>query len=593
MGRHAFICGIAVVLAAVLVSVPVAEAKGKKPRVCKKGQITVVLKGRTFKVVKKAPKRGRVVCVKRARPPASKAKAVAAAGRLLRSKPLRPKYLRKLERRPGIRRLRRLLPRLGALVEGRAPVARASRETYTSRDDISDKFGGGVKAETTIKLEAADADEVGGYGEGEGEISVSKGGEAAAMRKGFGDGGFAKRCPDAQGRVAASVKWKKSEGGSSKIGGVDIRGDLSMSFETKIEGRVGDDGRLKDFTYKGTAATEVKGHGPDGRYVVKVYRLAFSGGPIGRDFNFEGPDAARWWQSRDARGWGPRGDNLDAGELKHLRALWTLADGLSIINGKARLLEAEKAWFDRAECVEVRFNPASGRAAPGGTVEGDAAAYSKLDGAHIAGSAITLTTCPNSHGTVSPTSGSSSLHFTLTDSGHDWGRGRFGCVAGESVSRRGRGIGSVSYTVPNPRVPLFDIKVDFTATYNCGGGATVTMDRYTLTGSVNRRDPDNEGGAVGDGTVSGTYQQVNSNGCTGFDTTTVTKERVNLDAAYTDSGPPEFAVSWYPPNAGRWAGFVTRTKEGRVTETWQEQVGDGTVSYKRIVTISNLRSSED
>lgn len=581
-------------MAAILPGQP---AAAKESRACKPGQAMLVVKDRTFDVVARQPKRGRVVCLQRARPPATRVAARLAARRLLSAEALRPRYAGRLERGPAMRRLRPLLPRLAMLVEqplSRARAAQAaSRPTETITQDISGQLPGGVKGELTTTTEAAAADETGMYVEGDGEISLSKGGESAAMRRGYGAGGFAKRCPDAQGRVEATVKFRRSQGGSSRLGGAGsaIAADIGLEFEAKLVGRVGSDGRLRDFTYRGIATATARGAGPDGRSLSRVYRLVFSGGPIARDFDFRNAAGLDTWQrSRDARGWGPRGENLDASELKLVRSLWTLSDSLTIIDGLDRLLAAEKGWYDRAECVELRFDPAGGETSTGGTVEGSVAAHSTAGGGPLAGASITLRTCRP--GQVTPTSGSSSLRFTLSDLGREWTKEvGGGCLTGETVSRRGRGVGSVVFDLaPPPPVPLFDVTVRYREVFQCGD-VTITTDDYTLKGSLSQRDPADATASIGTGTVSGTYQQVNTNGCTPFDTTTVTDERVELRASYASSGPPDVGFGWVAPNVVRWAGFVDRARQETTTQTGE---GDGGMRrFEREITITNLRPSED
>ena len=436
------------VLAFALLAVPAQAAEGAaKQRTCRAGEETAILKGRQLVVVDRAPRKARRVCLRRPRTGLAGSAPRAAAERVLNSPLLRSKRLKRAERSRAFRRLKRHLRRFEARVTApaasvaRAPSARASRQTQTSTTNIGDVFNGkvaGGKAELRTRDEAPDADETGRYVEADGEISIGDGKTRVAKRQVYGTGGFADRCPSAAGRVSGTIKFKLGEGLSSRAGGKSVGGDWSLSFESKLEGTVGDDGRLRELSYTGTAAAELRGTGDDGRFVSRVYRLAYSGGPVAR----AGDLSADWVRGWQTRAWGPRGDVVDTQqELDLVVGLRDLAHIFTAVLGREQLLKAEKHWYDAAECVELRFTPATGEIQPGGSLDATAAAHSRLDGSQITGDAVTLTSC--GPGAVSPAAGTSSLGFTLTESGGG------ACVSGESVSRRGRGTGSASFTVPD------------------------------------------------------------------------------------------------------------------------------------------------
>jgi hypothetical protein len=448
-------------LAALVCIEPAAAAK---PRPCKPGQQTAVVKGRQLVVVKRAPRTGRRVCLRRPRLALSRAGTRPPAKRLVGSAALRPRRLAALERSRSIRRLRLFVARLEALLPGTRAAAHASRDTQTSTSNIAGSvFKGrdvpGGKAEMRTTSEAAGEGELGGYGEGSGEVSVGEGGNRIAQRRKFGIGGFADRCPDSSGRVAGTVKFTLGEGMTVKrADSKAIGGDWSLSFESTLEGQVGDNGRLTGFRYRGTAAAEFRGTGGSGRYEVRVYRLAFSGGPVDRD-SLEGQAAIDWVRSWQTRAWGPRGDTVDSqAEIDLVAQLRDLAHSYTVVLGREKLLEAERAWYDRGECVEVRFTPSSGDVHPGGSIEIDAGAHSRRDGTPINGDTVTLGACGAGTGAATPSTGTSTLHFTLSDPGGAWTPGSLACVNGESISRRGRGTGFASFNVPD--VHFFNVTVE-------------------------------------------------------------------------------------------------------------------------------------
>jgi hypothetical protein len=425
------------------------HGKKRTKKRCGKGRAMVVLHGRGMRIVRKAPRKGRVVCLRRGKPPRSKAQARALASKLFRLRRVRPQYVKRLERRRLVRRLNPFLRRLDAVKASGAPAARAARAVDTGTEDMSGRvFQGkdvpGGKAKATTTVEAPDYDETGRYVGSDLEVGVSGKGGSANRRKGFGFGAFAQRCPDAEGMVRGVVKGKIGEGLAAKPAGAakGVSAGFEVSWEVEVTGRVGDDGRFKDFSYRGTATTEFKGYGDDGRYIVKVYRLAFSNsGPVPRNPSEQA--LTRALSTSTGTGRGPKGDNLDAKELKLLNAMWSLAEGLTLIDANAQLLESEKSWYDAAECIKVDISPNGTQVKKSGSLPLDTVARSKRDNAQVNGGAMRVSTsCP---GQASPTAGTSPLHLTLSDPGGQWVNGVAACVAAESVSKRGRGLGSASF----------------------------------------------------------------------------------------------------------------------------------------------------
>ena len=238
------------------------------------------------------------------------------------------------------------------------------------------------------------------------------------------------------------MKYKLGEGVSAKQPGMKkaVSVDQTMSFETKFRARVGDDGRWKDFSYTGTAAAEVKGYGPDGRYFSKVWRLAYSFGPVARDEKVDESTFVRMFQRFVGRG--PRGDKLDDKEVSLLLNLGGLAAVSTLDETESLLNQAEKHWYDAEGCLRVDFSPASLQIEPGQTLPVRVAVNPKEGGGADANAQLAV--WGSNGATVTPTSARSPADVSFTAPGTRWDSSTAPSMSVQATSRRGRASGTLA-----------------------------------------------------------------------------------------------------------------------------------------------------
>jgi hypothetical protein len=526
------LCGLTVVA---VQAIPLPAQATAKKRHCRSGQLP--LRGSFHKGKLKVVAGGGapiIGCLKR--PPRGLAARYRGHARLLSNPKFVARPLRRAERgllrrdhRLGrtLRRSKRLGDR-AALAELRNPslLARAARRTRSG--PLPSYSEGGVTATGTGIVIEPDDDEVGSGGEADYTIKGNDGRVETTLRNLDRKAAFAKRCPDADGKVQGDMEFRKLRGKSEVFAGHRRVQSIDERITAKFVGHVNDDAELVDFDIEGEYVIEAKGHeeiAATGKLLyhapTRVLRGRFAvrgqgGGKIGPS-NLSGNAV------------GPNG--WIGGEA--LANLWLWATTEASFEADDALDLAEEYWrttFDKitneegGQCVRLEFTPSPLRIVAGDTKPIEARVVSKVDGADVAAKHKLGDYGPRGYsnyppeGSTSPQSATSGpgspaiFNHTAPDGMDSWAT--FNDMA---TSKRGIAV-ATHFAERLPPVPIAFVGTISGYNHQSGGGATENED-WTGTGLRFDRNPGSPDSSPGytltQGTVNWSYSYNSpATGCT-------------------------------------------------------------------------------
>lgn len=433
-------------------------ATGKKVR-CPGGKVELVVAANG--TVRTAGK-GKHVCTRIPPRPTTRLGALEAEDSLLaRAAAIAPdRRFRPLRHSKPLRRLMSTISSyVNAALANRASSAAEGRRTEVSHGTLPGPDGKPMDAAQTLVWPGDDE-----VGRGGGSAITANIQTVGATVDKF-DQLFVKNCPNGDGHVAGDFKHHDRTLTSLDIHGKHLIEDKTISWEGTLAGRVGDDGRIKEFDYHATGSLELKGrvvngagkllaHAPTRVLRVKLDRLHIDPRHPAK-IELSGPDAS-------FNGRGPKG--LIAEYVSSLADLAMVIQLFVSDEASDRYLEAEKHWNDEAGCLSVDFTPPAGQTVvPGQSIQLGAAVKSVPGGAEVSSplspTATSGATVTPDHADAAP-GAPAQFTFTAPSQLHT---GSAPGVRVDGVSKRGRVEG------------FWDTKVDPPYLYKILG-ATLTTD---------------------------------------------------------------------------------------------------------------------
>ena len=322
-------------------------------------------------------------------PPRGIAAEYRASQRLLREHRLVHPRMRSAERRlvraaPRLRRSGRVANGVAnrfmiAALRRPSVVARAARQTE------SGPLPGGIASGANVTGKGLridpDPDEVGSGGEVDYTVTVNEDRLRTTVRKLEREATFAKRCPDAGGRVKGDYEFRDLLVETRDAMGRRATQSTDVQVTATFEGHVDDDAKLVDYDVEGEFLIEVKGRvevAGTGKLMMHVPTRVIRG-----RFSARG---AQWGNASVV---GPKGwISGDIGWELYFRAHWRADQKISNVLDRAeqfwRGTENKETAETGGNCVRLTFSPDRLRIGPGDTMPVEARLVSKVDGAEVA-----------------------------------------------------------------------------------------------------------------------------------------------------------------------------------------------------------------
>ena len=379
---------------------------------CGRGQQAIrgTVQGRTLIV---SPRRHAPILACASPPPRGIAAEYRASQSLLRDPRLLHPRMRSAERRlvraePALRRSARVANRVGdrfmiAALRRPSVVARAARHTE------SGPLPGGIASGAKVTGEGLridpDPDEVGSGGQVDYTVTANQDRLRTTIRKLEREATFAKRCPDAGGRVKGDYEFRDLLVETQEAAGRRAIQSTDVQVTASFEGHVNDDAKLVDYDVEGEFVIEVKGRvevAGTGKLMTHIPTRVIRG-----RFSAHG---AEWGNARIV---GPKGwIGGDIGWELYFRAHWRADQNISHVLDLAeqfwRGTENKATAETGGNCVKLTFSPDRLRIGPSDTMPVEVRLVSKVDGGEVAAKhQLADVTEFNPEGTTDPTSATS------------------------------------------------------------------------------------------------------------------------------------------------------------------------------------------
>jgi hypothetical protein len=264
-------------------------------------------------------------------------------------------------------------------------LARAARRTRPG--PLPPYSEGGVTATGTGLEILPDDDEVGFGGEADYTIKASDGRVDTILRNLDRKAAFAKRCPDAGGKVQGDMEFRQLRGKTEVGFGRKREQTIDEHITAKFVGHVNDDAELVDYDIEGEYVIEGKGH----EEIAATGKLLYHAPTqvVRGKFAVQGQGGRLDASKISGNAVGPKGwiGGQDLGNLW----LWAFSEATDEA-GRALDL-AEEYWrttYDKitleegGNCVRLEFTPNPLRVAAGNTKPVEARVIAKADGAEVA-----------------------------------------------------------------------------------------------------------------------------------------------------------------------------------------------------------------
>ena len=291
---------------------------------------------------------------------------------------------RLLRAAPRLRRSSRLANGVGdrfmiAALRQPSVVARTARHTE------SGPLPGGIASGANVTGQGLridpDPDEVGSGGEVDYTVTANQDRLSTTVRKLEREATFAKRCPDAGGRVKGDYEFRDLLVETRKAVGRRAIQSTDVQVTATFEGHVNDEAKLVDYDVEGEFVIEVKGRvevAATGKLMTHVPTRVIRG-----RFSAHG---AEWGNARIV---GPKGwIGGEIGWELYFKAHWRADQNISHVLDLAeqfwRGTENKETAETGGNCVKLTFSPDRLRIGPGDTMPVEVRLVSKVDGAEVA-----------------------------------------------------------------------------------------------------------------------------------------------------------------------------------------------------------------